>query len=122
VPVTRSEHVPWRSVMGLGIALGAWEVLRKSLWLVPALEVVRRDGLFAASCQWTGQHTTVTSPCPGWVDHGAARTRPADPHTIGAAIFVTVVGCVLHHPGHLTWPRPVRAPMLRNVIRDRGTR
>src|SRR5689334_19439257 len=98
------------------------EVLRTSLWFVPALEVVAAIVLFAGTlaADRAAYHGDFT--LPGWVISGSADAARQILTTIAAAI-ITVIGVVfsiilltLTLASNQFGPR-----MLRNFIRDRGT-
>jgi uncharacterized membrane protein len=98
------------------------EVLRTSLWFVPAVEVVAAIALFigtlaADRAAYRGDFTV-----PGWVISGSADAARQILTTIAAAI-ITVVGVVFSIIlVTLTLASTQFGPrMLRNFIRDRGT-
>jgi uncharacterized membrane protein len=98
------------------------EVLRTSLWFVPALEVAGAIALFAGTliadrASYRGDFTL-----PGWVISGSADTAREILTAIAAAI-ITVVGVVFSIIlVTLTLASTQFGPrMLRNFIRDRGT-
>jgi uncharacterized membrane protein len=98
------------------------EVLRTSLWFVPAIEVVVAIALFAGTliadrAAYRGDFTL-----PGWVISGSADAARQILTTIAAAI-ITVVGVVFSIIlVTLTLASTQFGPrMLRNFIRDRGT-
>jgi uncharacterized membrane protein len=98
------------------------EVLRTSLWFVPALEVAAAIVLFAGTIAvdrgaYHGEFTL-----PGWVISGSADAARQILTTIAAAI-ITVVGVVFSIIlVTLTLASTQFGPrMLRNFIRDRGT-
>ncbi len=98
------------------------EVLRTSLWYVPAIEVVVAIVLFigtltADRAAYRGDFTV-----PGWVISGSADAARQILTTIAAAI-ITVVGVVFSIIlVTLTLASTQFGPrMLRNFIRDRGT-
>ena len=110
----------------LSSALGShWrrEVLRTSLWFVPALEVggrdraVRRHARRRTRAAYHGDCTL-----PGWVISGSADGARQILTTIAAAL-ITVVGVVFSIIlVALTLASTQFGPrMLRNFIRDRGT-
>ncbi len=109
----------------LSSALGShWrqEVLRTSLWFVPALEVAAAVVLFAGTlgADRAAYHGDFT--VPGWVISGSADAARQILTTIAAAI-ITVVGVVFSIIlVTLTLASTQFGPrMLRNFIRDRGT-
>src|SRR5208282_714402 len=98
------------------------EVLRTSLWFVPAIEVAAAVVLFAVTliadrAAYRGDFTL-----PGWVISGSADAARQILTTIAAAI-ITVVGVVFSIIlVTLTLASTQFGPrMLRNFIRDRGT-
>jgi uncharacterized membrane protein len=98
------------------------EVLRTSLWFVPALEVAAAIVLFAGTIavDRAAYHGDFT--LPGWVISGSADAARQILTTIAAAI-ITVVGVVFSIIlVTLTLASTQFGPrMLRNFIRDRGT-
>src|SRR6201991_2404549 len=113
----------YRGVLSSGLG-SDWrrEVLRTSLWFVPALEVVAAIVLFAGTlaADRAAYHGDFT--LPGWVISGSADAARQILTTIAAAI-ITVIGVVfsiilltLTLASNQFGPR-----MLRNFIRDRGT-
>src|SRR5579872_3414910 len=98
------------------------EVLRTSLWFVPALEVGAAIVLFAGTiaADRGAYHGDFT--LPGWVISGSADAARQILTTIAAAI-ITVVGVVFSIIlVTLTLASTQFGPrMLRNFIRDRGT-
>ena len=98
------------------------EVLRTSLWFVPALEVGAAIVLFAGTIavDQAAYHGDFT--LPGWVISGSADAARQILTTIAAAI-ITVVGVVFSIIlVTLTLASTQFGPrMLRNFIRDRGT-
>jgi uncharacterized membrane protein len=113
----------YRGVLSSGLG-SHWrrEVLRTSLWFVPALEVVAAIVLFAGTlaADRAAYHGDFT--LPGWVISGSADAARQILTTIAAAI-ITVIGVVfsiilltLTLASNQFGPR-----MLRNFIRDRGT-
>ena len=98
------------------------EVLRTSLWFVPALEVAAAIVLFAGTIavDQAAYHGDFT--LPGWVISGSADAARQILTTIAAAI-ITVVGVVFSIIlVTLTLASTQFGPrMLRNFIRDRGT-
>jgi uncharacterized membrane protein len=122
MPVTRLANM-YRGV--LSSRLGShWrrEVLRTSLWFVPALEVGAAIVLFAGTIivDRGAYHGDFT--LPGWVISGSADAARQILTTIAAAI-ITVVGVVFSIIlVTLTLASTQFGPrMLRNFIRDRGT-
>ena len=113
----------YRAVLSSGLG-SHWrrEVLRTSLWFVPALEVVAAIVLFAATIavDQSAYHGEFT--LPGWVISGSADAARQILTTIAAAI-ITVVGVVFSIIlVTLTLASTQFGPrMLRNFIRDRGT-
>ena len=113
----------YRAVLSSGLG-SHWrrEVLRTSLWFVPALEVVAAIVLFAATIavDRSAYHGEFT--LPGWVISGSADAARQILTTIAAAI-ITVVGVVFSIIlVTLTLASTQFGPrMLRNFIRDRGT-
>ena len=113
----------YRGFLSSGLA-SHWrrEVLRTSLWFVPAIEVVGAIALFigtliADRAAYRGDFTL-----PGWVISGSADAARQILTTIAAAI-ITVVGVVFSIIlVTLTLASTQFGPrMLRNFIRDRGT-
>jgi uncharacterized membrane protein len=113
----------YRGVLSSGLT-SHWrrEVLRTSLWYVPAIEVVAAIALFigtlaADRAAYRGDFTV-----PGWVISGSADAARQILTTIAAAI-ITVVGVVFSIIlVTLTLASTQFGPrMLRNFIRDRGT-
>jgi uncharacterized membrane protein len=113
----------YRGILSSGLA-SHWrrEVLRTSLWFVPAIEVVGAIALFigtliADRAAYRGDFTL-----PGWVISGSADAARQILTTIAAAI-ITVVGVVFSIIlVTLTLASTQFGPrMLRNFIRDRGT-
>src|ERR1700751_5705414 len=113
----------YRGVLSSGLG-SHWrrEVLRTSLWFVPALEVVAAIVLFAGTIavDQGAYHGDFT--LPGWVISGSADAARQILTTIAAAI-ITVVGVVFSIIlVTLTLASTQFGPrMLRNFIRDRGT-
>src|SRR5215469_4674769 len=113
----------YRGVLSSGLG-SHWrrEVLRTSLWFVPALEVGAAIVLFAATLavDRAAYHGDFT--VPGWVISGSADAARQILTTIAAAI-ITVVGVVFSVILlTLTLASTQFGPrMLRNFIRDRGT-
>jgi uncharacterized membrane protein len=113
----------YRGVLSSALA-SHWrrEVLRTSLWFVPAIEVAAAIALFAGTliadrAAYRGDFTL-----PGWVISGSADAARQILTTIAAAI-ITVVGVVFSIIlVTLTLASTQFGPrMLRNFIRDRGT-
>ena len=98
------------------------EVLRTSLWFVPAIEVVAAIVLFAATLTADRAAYRGDFTLPGWVISGSADAARQILTTIAAAI-ITVVGVVFSIIlVTLTLASTQFGPrMLRNFIRDRGT-
>ncbi len=98
------------------------EVLRTSLWFVPALEVVAAIVLFGATLTADRAGYRGDFTLPGWVISGSADAARQILTTIAAAI-ITVVGVVFSIIlVTLTLASTQFGPrMLRNFIRDRGT-
>src|SRR5262249_24491963 len=113
----------YRGVLSSGLG-SHWrrEVLRTSLWFVPALEVGAAIVLFAVTIvvDRAAYHGDFT--VPGWVISGSADAARQILTTIAAAI-ITVVGVVFSIIlVTLTLATTQFGPrMLRNFIRDRGT-
>ena len=113
----------YRGVLSSGLG-SHWrrEVLRTSLWFVPALEVGAAIVLFAGTLavDRAAYHGDFT--LPGWVISGSADAARQILTTIAAAI-ITVVGVVFSIIlVTLTLASTQFGPrMLRNFIRDRGT-
>ena len=112
-----------RSVMSSGLATH-WrrEVLRTSLWYVPALEVAAAVVLFIGTLTADRAAYRGDFAVPGWVISGSADAARQILTTIAAAI-ITVVGVVFSIIlVTLTLASTQFGPrMLRNFIRDRGT-
>ena len=112
----------YRGVLSSGLG-SHWrrEVLRTSLWFVPALEVAAAIVLFAVTIvvDRAAYHGDFT--LPGWVISGSADAARQILTTIAAAI-ITVVGVVFSIIlVTLTLASTQFGPrMLRNFIRDRG--
>ncbi len=109
----------------LASALGThWrrEVLRTSLWFVPAIEVMVAIVLFAGTLAADRAAYRGDFALPGWVISGSADAARQILTTIAAAI-ITVVGVVFSIILlTLTLASTQFGPrMLRNFIRDRGT-
>ena len=98
------------------------EVLRTSLWFVPALEVAGAIVLFAGTLTADRANYRGDFTIPGWVISGSADTARQILTAIAAAI-ITVVGVVFSIIlVTLTLASTQFGPrMLRNFIRDRGT-
>jgi uncharacterized membrane protein len=113
----------YRGILSSGLG-SHWrhEVLRTSLWYVPALEVAAAITLFAGTlaADRAAYHGDFT--VPGWVISGSADAARQILTTIAAAI-ITVVGVVFSVILlTLTLASTQFGPrMLRNFIRDRGT-
>ncbi|HEY0998284.1 MAG TPA: DUF2254 domain-containing protein [Streptosporangiaceae bacterium] len=113
----------YRGVLSSGLG-SHWrrEVLRTSLWFVPALEVGAAIVLFAGTIavDQAAYHGDFT--LPGWVISGSADAARQILTTIAAAL-ITVVGVVFSIIlVTLTLASTQFGPrMLRNFIRDRGT-
>ena len=113
----------YRGVLSSGLG-SHWrrEVLRTSLWFVPALEVGAAIVLFAGTIvvDRGAYHGDFT--LPGWVISGSADAARQILTTIAAAI-ITVVGVVFSIIlVTLTLASTQFGPrMLRNFVRDRGT-
>src|SRR2546429_2947819 len=113
----------YRGVLSSGLG-SHWrrEVLRTSLWFVPALEVGTAIVLFAGTLAVDRGAYHGDFTLPGWVISGSADAARQILTTIAAAI-ITVIGVVfsiilltLTLASNQFGPR-----MLRNFIRDRGT-
>ena len=113
----------YRGVLSSGLG-SHWrrEVLRTSLWFVPALEVVAAIVLFAGTLAVDRAAYNGVISLPSWVLSGAADAARQILTTIAAAI-ITVVGVVFSIIlVTLTLASTQFGPrMLRNFIRDRGT-
>ncbi len=98
------------------------EVLRTSLWFVPAIEVVVAVALFLGTLTADRAAYRGDITLPGWVISGSADAARQILTTIAAAI-ITVVGVVFSIIlVTLTLASTQFGPrMLRNFIRDRGT-
>ena len=98
------------------------EVLRTSLWFVPAVEVVAAVALFAGTLAADQAAYRGDFGLPGWVNTGSADAAREILTTIAAAV-ITVVGVVFSIIlVTLTLASTQFGPrMLRNFIRDRGT-
>jgi uncharacterized membrane protein len=112
-----------RGVLSSGLATH-WrrEVLRTSLWYVPALEVAAAVVLFIGTLIADRAAYRGDFAVPGWVISGSADAARQILTTIAAAI-ITVVGVVFSIIlVTLTLASTQFGPrMLRNFIRDRGT-
>jgi uncharacterized membrane protein len=113
----------YRGVLSSALA-SHWrrEVLRTSLWFVPAIEVVAAIVLFAVTLTADRAAYRGDFTIPGWVISGSADAARQILTTIAAAI-ITVVGVVFSIIlVTLTLASTQFGPrMLRNFIRDRGT-
>ena len=113
----------YRGVLSSALA-SHWrrEVLRTSLWFVPAIEVVAAIALFAGTLAADRAAYHGDFVLPGWVISGSADAARQILTTIAAAI-ITVVGVVFSIIlVTLTLASTQFGPrMLRNFIRDRGT-
>ncbi|HEY7013095.1 MAG TPA: DUF2254 domain-containing protein [Streptosporangiaceae bacterium] len=113
----------YRGVLSSGLG-SHWrqEVLRTSLWFVPALEVVAAVVLFVGTIVADRAAYHGDFAVPGWVISGSADAARQILTTIAAAI-ITVVGVVFSIIlVTLTLASTQFGPrMLRNFIRDRGT-
>jgi uncharacterized membrane protein len=113
----------YRGVLSSALA-SHWrrEVLRTSLWFVPAIEVVAAIALFAGTLTADRAAYRGDFALPGWVISGSADAARQILTTIAAAI-ITVVGVVFSIIlVTLTLASTQFGPrMLRNFIRDRGT-
>ena len=98
------------------------ELLRTTLWLVPAIEVLIAIVLFAITYQVDRSAYRGDVGLPGWVNNGNA-DRARQILTAIAAAVITVVGLVFSITiVTLTLASTQFGPrMLRNFIRDRGT-
>ncbi len=98
------------------------EVLRTSLWFVPAVEVAAAIALFAGTLTADRAAYRGDFALPGWVISGSADAAREILTAIAAAI-ITVVGVVFSIIlVTLTLASTQFGPrMLRNFIRDRGT-
>src|SRR5260370_24978111 len=112
----------YRGVLSSGLA-SHWrrEVLRTSLWFVPAIEVLAAIALFAGTLIADRAAYRGDFALPGWVISGSADAARQILTTIAAAI-ITVVGVVFSIIlVTLTLASTQFGPrMLRNFIRDRG--
>ena len=113
----------YRGVMSSALA-SHWrrEVLRTSLWLVPAIEVVGAVALFAGTLLLDRAAYRGVFAVPPWVISGTADAARQILTAIAAAV-ITVVGVVFSIIlVTLTLASTQFGPrMLRNFIRDRGT-
>ncbi|HLK01199.1 MAG TPA: DUF2254 domain-containing protein, partial [Streptosporangiaceae bacterium] len=98
------------------------EVLRTSLWFIPAIEVLAAIGLFALTTVFDRAAYRGELTLPPWVISGAADPARQILTAIAAAV-ITVVGVVFSIIlVTLTLASTQFGPrMLRNFIRDRGT-
>src|SRR6266481_3493654 len=122
VPVTRLASM-YRGVLSSALA-SHWrrEVLRTSLWFVPAIEVAAAVVLFAGTLAADRAAYHGDFALPGWVISGSADAARQILTAIAAAI-ITVVGVVFSVILlTLTLASTQFGPrMLRNFIRDRST-
>jgi len=113
----------YRGVLSSALA-SHWrrEVLRTSLWFVPAIEVVAAIVLFIGTLLADRANYRGDFAVPGWVISGSADAAREILTAIAAAI-ITVVGVVFSIIlVTLTLASTQFGPrMLRNFIRDRGT-
>src|SRR6266567_3748811 len=113
----------YRGVLSSALA-SHWrrEVLRTSLWFVPAIEVVAAIVLFAGTLAADRAAYGGDFALPGWVISGSADAARQILTSIAVAI-ITVVGIVFSITiVTLTLASTQFGPrMLRNFIRDRGT-
>jgi len=113
----------YRGVLSSGLG-SHWrrEVLRTSLWFVPALEVAAAIMLFAGTTAADQAAYHGDFALPGWVISGSADAARQILTTIAAAL-ITVIGVVFSIIlVTLTLASTQFGPrMLRNFIRDRGT-
>jgi uncharacterized membrane protein len=113
----------YRGVLSSALA-SHWrrEVLRTSLWFVPAVEVVAAIGLFIGTLAADRAAYNGDFSLPSWVISGSADAAREILATIAAAI-ITVVGVVFSIIlVTLTLASTQFGPrMLRNFIRDRST-
>src|ERR1700678_1574603 len=113
----------YRGVMSSALA-SHWrrEVLRTSLWFVPAIEVVAAIALFIGTLTADRAGYRGDFTVPSWVISGSADAAREILTAIAAAI-ITVVGVVFSIIlVTLTLASTQFGPrMLRNFIRDRGT-
>jgi uncharacterized membrane protein len=119
----QGEPAVYRGVFSSALA-SHWrrEVLRTSLWFVPAVEVVGAIALFAGTLAADQAAYRGDFSLPGWVNTGSADAAREILTTIAAAV-ITVVGVVFSIIlVTLTLASTQFGPrMLRNFIRDRGT-
>jgi uncharacterized membrane protein len=112
-----------RGVLSPGLA-SHWrrEVLRTSLWFVPAVEVVAAVGLFVVTTALDKAAFHGDFTLPSWVISGTADVARQILTAIAAAV-ITVVGVVFSIIlVTLTLASTQFGPrMLRNFMRDRGT-
>ena len=98
------------------------EALHTTLWLVPTVEIVAADALFAVTyaIDRRAYHGDLT--LPGWVNNGSADAARQILTAIAAAV-ITVVGLVFSITiVALTLASTQFGPrMLRNFVRDLGT-
>ncbi len=117
------EPAMYRGVFSSGVA-SHWrrEVLRTSLWFVPAVEVAAAIGLFAVTLAADRAAYRGDFTLPSWVISGSADAAREILTAIAAAV-ITVVGVVFSIIlVVLTLASTQFGPrMLRNFIRDRGT-
>src|SRR6202451_816187 len=113
----------YRGVMSSALA-SHWrrEVLRTSLWFVPAIEVVAAIALFIGTLTADRAAYRGSFTVPAWVISGTADAARQILTAIAAAV-ITVVGVVFSIIlVTLTLASTQFGPrMLRNFIRDRGT-
>src|SRR6266566_9088032 len=113
----------YRGVLSSALA-SHWrrEVLRTSLWFVPAIEVVAAIVLFAGMLAADRAAYGGDFALPGWVISGSADAARQILTSIAVAI-ITVVGVVFSIIlVTLTLASTQFGPrMLRNFVRDRGT-
>jgi uncharacterized membrane protein len=113
----------FRGILSRGLATH-WrrEVLRTSLWFVPAIEVVAAIVLFVGTTALDRAAFHGDFTIPPWVISGSADTARQILTTIAAAV-ITVVGVVFSIIlVTLTLASTQFGPrMLRNFMRDRGT-
>jgi uncharacterized membrane protein len=113
----------YRGVLSPGLATH-WrrEVLRTSLWFVPAVEVVAAVGLFVVTTVLDKAAYRGDFTVPSWVISGTADVARQILTAIAAAV-ITVVGVVFSIIlVTLTLASTQFGPrMLRNFMRDRGT-
>jgi uncharacterized membrane protein len=106
-----SRSSPWRR-----------EVLRTTLWLVPAVQMLLAGALFVVTYRLDQAAYNGDFALPGWVNNGSADAARQVLTGIAAAV-ITVVGLVFSITiVALTLTSTQFGPrMLRNFIRDRGT-